>query len=66
MGANDIIYNKNKELASSTSHFPSVLFKFQNEVRAILQAVTTEYAIHKSIQELPARFQLQINLTQNP
>lgn len=52
MGANDIIYNRNKELASSTSHFPSVPFKFQNGVRAILQAVTTEYAIHKSIQEL--------------
>lgn len=48
MGANDIIYNRNKELVSGTSHFPPVLFKFQNGVRVILQAVTTEYAIYKS------------------
>lgn len=61
MGVNDIIYNnQKKELVSGTSHFPLVPFKFQNRVRAILQAVTTEYAIYKSTQELSHSSQISV------
>lgn len=49
MDANAIIYNRNKELVNGTSHFPPGPFEFQNGVRAMLQKVTTEYAIYRSI-----------------
>lgn len=60
MVVNDIIYNRRKELVSGTSHFPLAPFKFQNGVRAILQALTAEYAIYKSIQELSHSSQISV------